>query len=719
MTVSTLTSSITYTGNGATTAFPVPFKVLDEDHLVVRRRIAATGVLDYTYIGTDYSYSGIGADSGTLTLDGAALTSTYKLEIERIVPYTQPLDIVNAGGFYPETVEEQFDLTTMQIQQINTKTNRAVLLPFGMAVPEDWEDVVELFKGDTGAPGSGNLVGFSVDDYCTTNTAAGNTAGMAALAAAVNAADGGVIDFTPGKTYVVGAQTANNPAIASYTFTPAPLLVFSSCTRPIIIRGNGAKMQCAPGLKYGTFDTSGAPTSHAMPYTGPEAAAPYNYMIRVLNCGAFHIENLELDGNHATWEIGGDWGDTGIQIGASGLVIDNSTGPFSITGINSHHHGTDGIIINCPATGLAATLNNGLVSHSRFEFNGRQGMSFVGGVGWTFLTCSFNHTWRLSATATTEGPLNTAPGGGVDIEAEGGKKVRRLRFETCEFINNGGPAMVADSGDSENVSFHECKFVGTTSWSLWSNKPRFTYHKCTFVGALVSLYGNANPALPAKFFDCMITNDVTASPTGSVYGSGATNLIGAGYDNVLFQRVHFQHTLATVSSNGNYDQHLLDDCVIESTNAAGALHIYGRNIGRCRYISATPGNNGYPGRATNSTGHAERPFWVDGVRTAATLDPRNGQPVYRASVAWTPGLIAAGAQVTKNLPVTGKLFEGATVDLLVTDMLDRIGYSQPLGGCILSAEVDSTNNILATLTNPTAGGITPAAGTLTGVACKV
>lgn len=138
MTVSTLTNKVTYTGNGATTAFAVPFKVLDVDHLVVKRRVAATGATDYTYVGTDYSYSGIGNDSGTLTLSGTALSSTYELVIERIVPYTQGLDIVNAGGFYPDSVEEQLDLTTMQVQQIAEQADdteaRALRVPEGETV---------------------------------------------------------------------------------------------------------------------------------------------------------------------------------------------------------------------------------------------------------------------------------------------------------------------------------------------------------------------------------------------------------------------------------------------------------------------------------------------------------------------------------------------------------------------------------------------------------
>lgn len=171
MTVSTLTNQVTYTGNGSATSFAVPFKVLDVDHLVVQRLIAATGAVDHTYIGTNYSYSGIGNDSGTLTLSGTALSSTYKLFIKRVVPYTQELDLVNAGGFYPETVEEQLDLTTMQIQQIATLSEdieeRALMVPAGETAP-----VLPVHPGDAGYALTTTEAGLDWDELNFTVTAA-------------------------------------------------------------------------------------------------------------------------------------------------------------------------------------------------------------------------------------------------------------------------------------------------------------------------------------------------------------------------------------------------------------------------------------------------------------------------------------------------------------------------------------------------------------------
>lgn len=133
MTVSTLTNSVIYRGNGATTEFAVPFKVLDEDHLVVTRRDYVTGEVLYTYVGTDFTYDGIGDTAGTLTLAGAALDDDFELVIARIVPYTQDLDIVNSGGFYPETVEEQLDLIVMGVQQVADLAGRGTTVPVGEA----------------------------------------------------------------------------------------------------------------------------------------------------------------------------------------------------------------------------------------------------------------------------------------------------------------------------------------------------------------------------------------------------------------------------------------------------------------------------------------------------------------------------------------------------------------------------------------------------------
>lgn len=721
MTVSTLTNSITYTGNGATTSFPVPFKVLDEDHLIVRRRLASTGAIDYTYIGTDYSYSGIGADSGTLTLNGTALTSTYKLEIERRVPYVQELDIVNAGGFYPETVEEQLDLMTMAIQQIDAVTDRAVLFPFGTAVPEDWEDIIELFKGDKGANGSGNIVGLMPEDFGAAGDGVTNdTAAFALLAAEINAMGGGVIELTPGATYMVGGQDPDlTPSV--YTYVPHRVMDFTGLTKGLVIKGNGAKIKCRPGLKYGGFTTDGVPTVVA---TANTAAAPYNSMIQVLDStGSIHIEDLELDGNLNNHEVGGPYGDTGIQIGSLGLLIRDCTGPLKIANIHTHHHGTDGWQLDLDGDAVDSPDNHGTFVSVKSEFNGRNNCSIVGGRGLTFIECGFNYSGRLTRNATTAGPVSSAPKAGLDIEPEGGKKVRNLRFIRCEFSNNSGVGMVSDNGDAADVIFDQCGFKGTTTYCIWPQMPRFKFNDCGFVGAMVHLYGGTDPALATQFDGGFSSNDVTLSPTGTVYGVGSGDkLVDGGTAGVQFRNFKWQHTLGTTSSNSSLDLMEMDNVTVESTHASGTLLMYGRYRGACRFIRPVSVTAGYPGAPSSPSGHAEDPFYVItggvSVRHPATLDPRNGKPVYRANAAWTPGLIADGDSVEKDLATTAVTFDGVSTNLALGDFVDRCGFDQDLAGCLISGAVTAAGQMTVTIANHTGAGVTLGAGTVYAVGCK-
>lgn len=124
MTISVTTATKVYNGNGATTNWAVPFTILNLDTLVVQRMVKATGEIDKTYTPLEYSTSNLPGTSGTVTIS-PALASTYQLVISRVVEYTQELDIINSGGFYPESLEQQLDKIVMQIQQLAERVARA------------------------------------------------------------------------------------------------------------------------------------------------------------------------------------------------------------------------------------------------------------------------------------------------------------------------------------------------------------------------------------------------------------------------------------------------------------------------------------------------------------------------------------------------------------------------------------------------------------------
>lgn len=366
-----------------------------------------------------------------------------------------------------------------------------------------------------------------------------DTAAFAAMARFISSRGGGEIRLRR-TTYIVGRQVRAANAGAAYAFDPSPIMDFAGCRGSLLIRGNGARLRCAPGLRYGTFDPlSGRPTRHAMPYLGSgEAAGPYRAMIRVEGCsGSVEISDLELDGGVQHLRIGGRYGDNGWQLPGTGIWLVNNKGPERLVRIHTHHHALDGIIID----GLETRSAVSTLQSVRSEYNGRQGCSIVGGRGYVFLDCSFNHTGR-SAVAS-------APGAGVDIEAEAGKRIRDLAFVRCTFSNNTGPGVIAEGGDSEGATFTDCRFIGTTSWAVWPNKPRFRFAGCTFVGAIVHAYGDKKPGRASQFHDCSFRDDPALSPTGEVYGGDMSSRAIANLPdnlNVLFDHCAFRLTHRSV-----------------------------------------------------------------------------------------------------------------------------------------------------------------------------
>lgn len=128
MTVQTEVSrSGPYAGAGTTGPFTVGFRFLADTHLRVIKTDSA-GVDTDLALGTDFTVSGAGGTSGTVTT-GVAIAVGESITIIRNVPFTQEADYVDNDAFPAESHEAALDLLTMQTQQIKEAQDRALALP--------------------------------------------------------------------------------------------------------------------------------------------------------------------------------------------------------------------------------------------------------------------------------------------------------------------------------------------------------------------------------------------------------------------------------------------------------------------------------------------------------------------------------------------------------------------------------------------------------------
>ena len=121
MTVSSGISSVSYSGNGATTGFSYTFKIFADSDLVVSLRDNATGVSTTQTLTTDYTVSGAGTNSGGTVTFVTAPASGKTVIIRRELPFTQETDYVENDPFPAQAHEDALDKLTMLTQQIDSK----------------------------------------------------------------------------------------------------------------------------------------------------------------------------------------------------------------------------------------------------------------------------------------------------------------------------------------------------------------------------------------------------------------------------------------------------------------------------------------------------------------------------------------------------------------------------------------------------------------------
>ena len=284
------------------------------------------------------------------------------------------------------------------------------------------------------------------------------------------------------------------------------VLEFVNC-QDLKIEGEQATIRFVNGLKFGSFDpvTGKAFIPTQAVFTDYNYAMPIGNCIQLVNCKDVSVKNLEIDGNQKNFILGGKYGDVGFQLAHDGILIKNSSS-VSIKDCYIHHMGRDGVQLSNATPKEWETADQKIeFKNCRFEYNGRQGFSWVGGSGLKMENCKFSFTGR--------GKVQSPPGAGLDIEAEIGI-IKNGVFKNCEFVDNTGSGMVADGGSSKAMTFENCLFWGTTNWTVWTTKPQYHFNNCTFHGSVVHGYNSPDDENATAYYKCTFEDkDLNGKPS--------------------------------------------------------------------------------------------------------------------------------------------------------------------------------------------------------------
>lgn len=163
MTVASSTDRATFPGNGVTQIFPLPFRFFDNSEIQAWLVTNATGALTALTLGTHYTLSGAGDPEvdGNPTSELTMLTAPTSLQslfVQRVIPLTQPTDIVNQGRFFPEIHENVFDRLTMLMQQVAGEAEGAIRVAIGDPEPTRLAPAVSRANQLMGFDSQGNPI---------------------------------------------------------------------------------------------------------------------------------------------------------------------------------------------------------------------------------------------------------------------------------------------------------------------------------------------------------------------------------------------------------------------------------------------------------------------------------------------------------------------------------------------------------------------------------
>ncbi len=359
--------------------------------------------------------------------------------------------------------------------------------------------------------------------------------------------------------YIVGSQTFTGGKLNKPAYEGLDILHFSNIKDLIIEGENGSIIKYKDGQRIGTFSPlTGKSYDHGDNFfVDFKYAAVPGICIYLGNCNNIKILNVALDGNNKNMILGGVYGDVGRQISHYGIFILNSKN-IEVNNVYAHHFGLDGISVSNKKSDSNDSIN---ITNSIFEYNARQGLSWIGGNGLNVKNCEFNHSGKSK--------FYSPPGAGIDIEAETGL-IKNGIFDSCKISNNTGVGLLALAGDSRDCIFRNCNFWGATNRAIWLNKPGYSFYNCNIFGSVLQGCDANNDKDATKFYNCLFEDTLyNGQRTYGNYLVESRNVKRMSFTNCTFvSKIKKLCLFSAPDSFSIEERYLLQNCklIINNTN---------------------------------------------------------------------------------------------------------------------------------------------------------
>lgn len=276
-----------------------------------------------------------------------------------------------------------------------------------------------------------------------------------------------------GTTYIIGGSPVTNITSTSFTISSPPSNMTGTVNCNLGIISNCRIV----GLDYSKLAGCGN-------------------MIHFNFCKNISINNLELDGNIDNAIIGGGGAADGLQVAYDAIFI-NASNDITINNINEHHFGHDGLwlrYVDCDFPVTASTNDmNCFILNSKFQFNGRNALSWTGG---SLLRC-YNSEFSFSGQSR----IASSPAAGMDIEFEPrgyyAQGTSYGTFVNCRFRYNRQHGFISDCELNERFDVHTflfdgCDFVsGESTDCVWPRAAGCHFLNSNFYGLMQCPFSNS------------------------------------------------------------------------------------------------------------------------------------------------------------------------------------------------------------------------------------